>query len=95
LTRAVVKKAPAAKTSAERQADYRARRATAGEDGNGDRRLDVWVSTGANLALERLACRHKLTKREMLERLITQADDAITRKLEPDTPKWDSYFKGE
>ena len=42
-------------TTAQRQAAYRARRDTAGKDGNGDRRLDMWVSTEAYLALTRLA----------------------------------------
>jgi hypothetical protein len=46
-----------AQTTAERQAAYRARRATAGDDGNGDRRLSTWVTTEADLALARLANR--------------------------------------
>lgn len=79
-------------TTAQRQAAYRARRATAGESGNGDRRLDMWVSTEADLALARLARRYAVTKRQMLERLITRADDAIVRRLDPDSPQWDAYF---
>lgn len=74
-----------AQTTAQRQAAYRARRATAGKDGNGERRLDLWVSTEADLALARLAQRYTVTKRQMLERLITRADDAIVRKLDPDS----------
>lgn len=35
------------KTTAERQAAYRARRDTAGVDGNGQRRVSMWLSTGA------------------------------------------------
>jgi hypothetical protein len=79
-------------TTAQRQAAYRARRATAGESGNGDRRLDMWVSTEADLALARLAQRYAVTRRQMLERLITRADDAIVRRLEPDSAQWDAYF---
>jgi hypothetical protein len=79
-------------TTAQRQAAYRARRATAGESGNGDRRLDMWVSTEADLALARLARRYAVTKRQMLERLITRADDAIVHRLDPDSPQWDAYF---
>lgn len=51
-------------TTAQRQAAYRARRATAGESGNGDRRLDMWMSTEADLALARLARRYAMTKRK-------------------------------
>jgi hypothetical protein len=52
----------------------------------------MWVSTEADLALARLACRYSVTKREMLERLIVRADDAIVRRLDPDSEQWDSYF---
>jgi hypothetical protein len=81
-----------AQTTAQRQAAWRARRATTGKDGNGDRRLDMWVSTEADLALERLARRFAVTKRQMLERLIVRADNAIVRRLEPDSKQWDLYF---
>ena len=81
-----------AKTSAERQADYRARRATSGEKGDGERRLSTWITTGSDLALERLACRYSVTKKEMLERLIIDADERISKTLDPDTAEWESYF---
>ena len=81
-----------AQTTAQRQAAYRARRATAGNEGNGERRLDMWVSTEADLALARLARRFAVTKRQMLERLILRADDAIVRRLDPDSEHWDQYF---
>jgi hypothetical protein len=81
-----------ASTTAQRQAAYRARRATAGESGNGDRRIDMWVSTEADLALARLAHRFGCTKRQMLERLIVRADDAIVRRLDPDSTQWGVYF---
>lgn len=80
-----------AKSTAERQADYRARRVTAGE-GSGERRLNTWVSTAAHLALERLARRYGVTQREMLERLILAEDEKILDSLEMDTPEWDAYF---
>ena len=82
----------AAKTAAQRQAAYRARRPTAGKEGNGDRRLDVWVSAEVYLALGRLARRDGCTKRRMLEQLISQEDGAVLRTLDPDTPDWDQYF---
>lgn len=67
----------------------------AGESGNGDRRLEMWVSMEADLALARLARRYAVTKRQMLKRLITRADDAVVRRLEPGSPQWDAYFIAE
>jgi hypothetical protein len=81
-----------AKTSAQRQAEYRAKRATAGRDGNGERQLSTWVSTEAFLALGRLANRYGVTKREMLEGLIRIEDDKILAMLDLNTPGWDEYF---
>ena len=77
-------------TAAERQAAYRQRRPTAGE--NGERRINTWVTTRTMLALARLAQRYGVTQRDMLERLITAADDEITAKLIPDAPEWTAYF---
>jgi hypothetical protein len=59
-----------AKSSAERQRAYRARRT----EGEGDRRINGWISTAADLALDRLARHHNLTRRGMLELLILTAD---------------------
>jgi hypothetical protein len=81
----MTKESRMAQTTAQRQAAYRARRATAGKDGNGERRLDMWVSSEVDLALARLARRYAVTKRQMLERLIVRADDAIVRRLDPDS----------
>lgn len=80
-----------AKTAAERQADYRARRATAA-NGSGERRLNTWVSTPAHLALTRIAHRYGVTQREMLERFILAEDERILANIEMDTPEWDAYF---
>ncbi len=49
----------------------------AGTDGNGERRINTWVSTGAHLAHVRFPRRHCVTKRELLERLITTKDDGV------------------
>ena len=81
-----------AKTAAERQTAYRAKRPFAGEGENGQRRLSTWVNTGASLALARLAKHNGLSKREMLERLITVADDANLAGMELDSPEWEAYF---
>lgn len=79
-----------AMSAAERQAAYRRRRVLAGQ--NGERRINTWVATGAHLALERLVRHYGVTQREMLERLITDADKGIIRGLEPDTSAWDEYM---
>ena len=81
-----------AKTAAERQAAYRASRYKAGPDGNGEQRLNTWVSTEAHLALERLAKRYGLTQRGVIERLIRAEDDAVLAGIKADTPGWDAYF---
>ncbi len=78
------------KTNSERQAQYRRRRSSAGE--NGERRLNTWVSTAASLALARLAAHQGLTRRAMLEQLILTADQAVTANLELDGEPWRRYF---
>jgi len=77
-----------AKTDAQRQAAYRARR----NDGEGERRLNAWVSVKAHFALARLARRDGITKREVIERLALAADEALLNTLEWDTPEWEAYF---
>ena len=80
-----------AKTAAERQAAYRARRPMANE--NGERRLNTWLSTAAHMALRRLAKRYGVTQREVLERFICAEDDRILAGIAPDSPEWDAYFE--
>jgi hypothetical protein len=77
-----------AKTVAQRQAHYRARR----DDGDGEYRINTWVSSKTDFALNRLARHHGLTRRAMLERLIVEMDAAIVSTLDLDTPEWDIYF---
>lgn len=67
-------------TLKERQKAYRERRSTAGD--NGERRLQTWVSTAADLALDRLARHHHVTRKAMLERLIVEADTKATQGLD-------------
>ena len=77
-----------AKTAAERQAAYRSRR----DNGEGERRLDTRVTVAAHFALNRLASRYRVTRREMIERLILEADNAILKTFQIDTPEWDTYL---
>lgn len=79
-----------AKTSAQRQAEYRARRPLAGD--NGERRLSLWVSTTSALALDRLARRYRVTKQEVLERLLQIEDERICASMELDTQAWHDYM---
>lgn len=81
-----------AKTPAERQKEYRAQRPFAGEDGNGERRINTWVSTRAALALDRLAKHYGVTKREMLEKLIVAEDEKFLRTIKNDEAEWGKYF---
>jgi hypothetical protein len=83
-----------AKTAAERQKEYRASRQFAGEDGNGERRLNTWVSTRAALALDRLAERYGVTKREMLERLVVAEEKWVLQGIDLDTPEGEAYLAG-
>ncbi|MBU6994415.1 hypothetical protein [Ferrovum myxofaciens] len=69
-------------TAAERQAAYRKRRCEAGE--NGERRINLWVSTGASLAVQRLASRYCVTKRELIERLVVAEEKKILSGISSD-----------
>jgi hypothetical protein len=77
-----------AMTGAQRQVAYRARR----DSGEGERRLNAWISVKAALALKRLARHQGVTAKEMMERLIVEADAAVLRGLELETAGWDDYF---
>jgi len=81
-----------AKTTVERQKVYRKNRAFARENGNGERRINAWVSTSAYLALERLAQFYGVTKRGMLEKLIEAEDKNITSSLDPNATEWEEYL---
>jgi hypothetical protein len=81
-----------AKTAAQRQAEYRKNRPSAGDDRNGERRLNTWLSTRAFLALGRLARHQGMAQRAVLEQIIIAADDAILAGLELDSPEWEKYF---
>jgi hypothetical protein len=52
----------------------------------------MWITASADMALERLAKRYATTKREILERLIIDADSKIQRRLPSNSPEWEAYF---
>ncbi len=79
-----------AKTVAERQKEYRARRQFGGE--NGERRISAYVSTRAALALHRLANRYGVTKREILEKLLTAEEDEVFKGLNLDSDEGRKYL---
>lgn len=82
-----------AKTGAERQKDYRAKRPFAGD--NGERRLNTWISSQAHFALDRLAISYAVTKREMIEKLVIAADEKAMNELGGlDTPEGEQYLAG-
>lgn len=66
-------------SNAERQRKYRQNRQTAGE--NGQRQLNLWVSTGTKLNIERLASYYSVTQAELFERLVSVEYEAVTKSL--------------
>lgn len=66
-------------TTAERQRAYRASRPSARE--NGERRLDMWVSTATALNLARIAAHRGETRIQVIERLLAEADRRATANM--------------
>ena len=81
-----------ARTAAQRQAAYRARRPHSGSDDNGQRRLNVWIDTRAFLALGRVARRYAVTKQELIEKLIIAEDERVLAGIDCDSAQWQEYF---
>lgn len=73
-----------ATSNAERQAKWRAARAGQGGTTGGEKQLNVWISAEAKAKLAALAASAKLTERAMVERLITDADEVITKPSSSD-----------
>lgn len=78
-----------AKTAAERQREYRAKRRAGRND---EHQVNTWISETSYVALERIARYKQMTKRAVIERLILDADDRICSKLDDSKPEWDKYF---
>jgi hypothetical protein len=68
-------------TPAERQRKYRENRKLAD---NGYRQINTWISTEAYEALRRMARRDGVTKRELLERMLIDAQNHLTSQMSDD-----------
>ena len=66
----------AAKSNAERQAEYRARRA------RGSRALHLWLDDADKLALKRLARHWGISQAEVVARLVREADKEVLDGME-------------
>ncbi|MEW6039402.1 MAG: hypothetical protein AB1648_14335 [Pseudomonadota bacterium] len=76
------------KTPAQRMTESRRRRVMAGE---GERRLDLWLSTEAFLALDRLLSHSPdFTRQSLLEKLILEHEKSITAPMSDE--QFDSYL---
>jgi hypothetical protein len=59
-----------------------------------ERRIDIWVSVDAAQALTRLARHRGITKRMLLENMLSEADRAVQRTIDPGSEDWGEYFSG-
>ena len=83
-----------AKTAAERQREFRAKRQFAGPDGNGEREIKAWVSTNAYLTFKRLAERYGITNRDLLEKIIRSEEEKVLKKIGNNRIKREKYLFG-
>jgi hypothetical protein len=81
-----------AKTAAERQREYRARRQEGTDARWGDKRINSWVSRDAYDALRRLARHHGITQEKALEQVLIEADRRVGRSLADDKAAWERYY---
>ena len=77
------------KSNAERQREYREKRRAGRND---ERQLNTWISTDSYLSLGRLARHEEVTMREILERLVIDADKKVIAGLDENQPEWYLYF---
>lgn len=78
-----------AKTSAERQAEYR-RKKVLNPDGK-CRSLNIWLPIDSRMALDRLAARDGVTIAEYIHKFVTSAERKVTRGMSCDEIQ--EYFK--
>lgn len=76
------------KTASQRMAKSRARRR---QTGDGERRLDVWLSNPAFFAFERLVAHFpEMTKQAMLEKLILDYENTLMGQMVDE--QFEAYF---
>ena len=67
-------------SNAERSSRYKKTRHHA-NNGDGEMQINCWVTSQAKFALKRLARHHGVKQREILEKLILEADEEILRSM--------------
>ena len=82
-----------AKSSAQRQADYRARHLH--EEGGEGERLNLVIDLHAKRALERLALCYGVTQKAMLNRLLIDAERAAVEKVAALPDGYVRYYDGK
>ena len=81
-----------AKTNEPMQDEWRRDQVYVGTYG-GNKRLNTWVTSKTDCLLDLLCSYYGVTKREMLEKLVADADDAICLKHKYDNRELDKYLK--
>lgn len=81
-----------AKTTAERQAAYRARKRWSAGRVDSEVRLNTMIAFRASSSLERLAFHYGVTKKEALERLLLEADEAVAKSFGFDSARRSHYI---
>ncbi|EKO1959986.1 hypothetical protein PZC96_004913, partial [Salmonella enterica] len=77
-------------TNAERQKQYRDNMLKRGD--NGDSRINTFVTSSAGFALGRLSLHYGLTKRQVLELLIINAENSLAKNWDINSTEWGKYF---
>lgn len=79
-----------AKTNAEIQAAYRRNRPYA-RNFDGEMRLNTWVLSSAKMALSRMALHFGVSEKALLERLILDEQERLTRGMTDE--EFDRYYE--
>ncbi|MDP2100643.1 MAG: hypothetical protein Q8S52_02565 [Methylobacter sp.] len=80
-----------AKTSAERQREYRARKSQQWRQDL--HAVNLTLPVDANCALKRLAKHHGVSFSDIVAKLVKDADDLLISTMTYDSPEYDDYFK--
>lgn len=80
-------------SNAERQRQYRLRKKLDLEAR--EYRLNTFIDEKADASLRLLAAHHGITKKAMLEKLITDAHNMVVDSMEPGSYEWRQYFKSD